>query len=211
MLTRLRAAGFEPRAVIDVGAYRGDWTRLCRRIFPNAPVLMIEPQAERRADLDVVRRECLGCEVASVLLGERPEQVRFLNEESNSRIVGRAGDHEYAAAETMEMQTLASVAAGTVFELANLVKIDVQGAELDVLAGAGPLLEHVEVMILEMSVIPIGPVPLALDVMNHMRDRGYRLYDLGGLNYRPLDSALWQIDGMFVREDSRLIASREWC
>jgi FkbM family methyltransferase len=210
MLARLRGAGFSPRVAIDAGAYRGEWTRLCRRIFPDVSVLMIEPQLERRGDLDRVRHDLPGCEVVSTLLGKREGSARFLRDESNSRIIYEAADHRTHAAITVQMQSLATVASETIFSFPDLLKLDVQGSELDVLAGAGALLEHAEVLILEMSVIPIGPVPLALEVMNYMRDRGYRLYDLGGFNYRPLDTALWQMDGFFVREDSSLIASRDW-
>ena len=211
MLTRLRGAGFNPRTAIDVGAYRGNWTRLCREIFVDVPVLMIEPQIERKADLECVSRDRPGCESVSAVLGKQSGQTRFLSEESNSRIVTDSTDQQYSAATMLALRTLDSVVAGTPFQRAELLKIDVQGAELEVLAGGKALLEQVEVVILEMSVIPIGPVPLAFDVISYMRDRGFRLYDLGGFNYRPLDSALWQIDGVFVREGSNLIASREWC
>jgi hypothetical protein len=40
----IRARGFTPRGIIDVGATRGDWTRLALSIFPDASVIMIEPQ-----------------------------------------------------------------------------------------------------------------------------------------------------------------------
>ncbi|HEY4416795.1 MAG TPA: hypothetical protein VGO57_13980 [Verrucomicrobiae bacterium] len=45
-LEDIRARGFMPRGIIDVGANRGEWTRLALSIFPNAPVIMIEPQDE---------------------------------------------------------------------------------------------------------------------------------------------------------------------
>ena len=42
----IRARGFKPRGIIDVGANRGDWTRLALSIFPETSVIMIEPQDE---------------------------------------------------------------------------------------------------------------------------------------------------------------------
>src|ERR1700730_14702173 len=42
----IRARGFKPRGIIDVGANRGDWTRVALSIFPDASVIMIEPQDE---------------------------------------------------------------------------------------------------------------------------------------------------------------------
>src|ERR1700730_17542552 len=53
-LRRMRRLGFDPHVVIDIGAYVGDWTRTCKRIFPNARVLMIEPQPAKVAVLSRV-------------------------------------------------------------------------------------------------------------------------------------------------------------
>ena len=30
--------GFAPRFCVDIGAYNGDWTRLCRSVFPTTSV-----------------------------------------------------------------------------------------------------------------------------------------------------------------------------
>lgn len=36
---RLARRGYSPGSIIDVGAYRGDWTKLARSIFPDPPNL----------------------------------------------------------------------------------------------------------------------------------------------------------------------------
>lgn len=89
----------------------------------------------------------------------------------------------------------------------NLLKVDVQGFELDVLEGAADILPQFEVIILEVSIIRIGPVPTFYDVMQYMDSKGYRLYDFLPMYYRPLDNALWQGDAFFVRNDSSLVSS----
>ncbi|HUR58648.1 MAG TPA: hypothetical protein VM029_13125, partial [Opitutaceae bacterium] len=45
-LENLRRAGFRPRQIIDAGAFQGDWARLVHDVFPEAPVLLIEPQPQ---------------------------------------------------------------------------------------------------------------------------------------------------------------------
>jgi hypothetical protein len=35
----------------------------------------------------------------------------------------------------------------------------------------------------------------------HMKNRGFVAYDISGLQYRPLDNALSQVDIAFVKED----------
>src|SRR5229473_6729914 len=77
-LRRMKRTGFDPHHVIDVGAYVGDWTRTCKEVFPQARVLMIEPQVSKLPELNSVASELKNVEVRAVLLGAKEEQhVRF--------------------------------------------------------------------------------------------------------------------------------------
>ena len=82
---RLRDKGFTPAAIVDVGAYKGDWTRLARRVFPNVPVLMVEPQASKRPHLEEVCRELQGTQYVQALIGRRGgESTAFFEMETGS-------------------------------------------------------------------------------------------------------------------------------
>src|SRR5437868_1304838 len=70
-LTRMKRNGFHPKLVIDVGAYVGDWTRMCRRVFPDPAILMIEPQAGTQDALQTIAAKDGSIEVARALLGGR--------------------------------------------------------------------------------------------------------------------------------------------
>ena len=59
-LARMKAQGVELQNVLDVGAYKGQWTRLCQSIFPEAHYTLIEPIAYPELDaFPDVRRELL--------------------------------------------------------------------------------------------------------------------------------------------------------
>src|SRR5215472_10023038 len=60
-LEDLRARGFAPRGIIDVGANKGEWTRLALSIFPKTPVLMIEPQDEMEVRLTELTKTNTNC------------------------------------------------------------------------------------------------------------------------------------------------------
>src|SRR5689334_12213814 len=66
---RLKEQNFEPGAIIDVGAHRGDWTRLIRPIFPGAPIVMIEARTEQIPLLQAVCRELSDVSSVTALLG----------------------------------------------------------------------------------------------------------------------------------------------
>jgi len=86
-----------------------------------------------------------------------------------------------------------------------LLKLDVQGAELDVLLGAEEILQGAEYILLEVSFFPFFTGgPLFQDILSFMRSRGLVVYDIFDLQYRPLDNALSQADIVFVKEGGLL-------
>lgn len=44
-LNTLKRLGWQAAGIIDVGAYQGQWSVMAKQIFPDAHILMIEPQA----------------------------------------------------------------------------------------------------------------------------------------------------------------------
>ena len=92
----------------------------------------------------------------------------------------------------------------------NLLKLDLQGGELDALSGAVGHLKQFEVIVMEVSLLRIGDVPIFADVEREMGPSGYRVYDVLPQYHRPRDGALWQMDVFYVRTDSALVASQSW-
>lgn len=52
--------------------------------------------------------------------------------------------------------------------------------------------------------------PLVDETVAYMAARGFRVYDVCTFFRRPLDNALWQMDMVFVRATSPLMASTRW-
>lgn len=212
-LENLAALNFNPSHVIDVGAFRGDWSRTIKEYFPDAAILLVEPQRQMQAHLREFTQLHTDCELESVLLGASSSQQYFATQQSNSRVVREEDLHLFKEdeIEKREITTLDDLVASTPFaDSTSLLKIDAQGYENEILKGATSLLGQVEVIQLEVSVIQIGPCPSFLEIINGMSAAGFRLYDLFDPNYRRLDGALWQIDCLFVRNDSELVSSRQW-
>ena len=53
-LDLLRADGFRPDVVVDVGANAGAWTAIARERFPDATYHLVEPQAACIAQLQAL-------------------------------------------------------------------------------------------------------------------------------------------------------------
>jgi FkbM family methyltransferase len=202
---RLAKQGFRPNGIIDIGAYRGDWTRLIAKIFPQAPVLMIEAQAEKRDLLDRVRSELSLVDYKLCLLGNSEgSEVIFNVMETGSSIYSERSNMPRTQ-RRLPMRTLD----GVLKEYPRLkeplfIKLDVQGAELDVLRGGNGALQAAEVVQLEVALMPYNEgAPTANAVFNFMAERDFLVFDVCGF-VRPNPSYVAQIDVLFVRADSKL-------
>lgn len=211
-LRRMRALGFNPAVAIDVGAYVGEWTTGFRRIFSGARVLMVEPQPSHIHRLRSMTAACAEIELAPVLLGACPQgSVAFYLSESASSVLPEPERRQSVEVISIPMTTLDEVTAGSKFARPDFIKLDVQGYELEVLKGGEKILRSAQAVLMEVNLLPIlDGAPLFHEAVHFMGERGFRLYDLCTFFRRPYDGALWQVDAIFVRSSSPLVASRRW-
>jgi FkbM family methyltransferase len=202
---RLERQGFRPKGIIDIGAYQGDWTRLIAKFFPRVPILMIEAQAEKKPFLDSVRTELPRVDYLLCLLGDNDgSQVIFNIMETGSSIYSERSNM-LRTQRRLSMRTLD----GVLKEYPQLkeplfIKLDVQGAELDVLRGGRNALRAAEVIQMEVALMPYNEgAPLATTVFNFMAELNFVVFDICGF-VRPTPPHLAQIDVLFVRADSTL-------
>jgi FkbM family methyltransferase len=211
-LGRLRAVGFRPKCIVDVGAFVGDWTLLSRQFFPEARVIMVEPQPDRAATLRALAARLPDVRFVPTLLGAAAAPaVTFFQNETASSVLPEADNPSAASPLTLPMSTLDAVVAESGFGPPDFIKLDVQGYELEVLRGGPAALAAAEVVLMEVNLIPINTgAPLLADTVAFMADRGFRAYDVCTWTRRPLDGALWQTDMLFARDSSPLVASTRW-
>ncbi len=95
------------------------------------------------------------------------------------------------------------IAAGQV-GIPDMMKLDVQGFELEVLKGARQALGITEVIFMEVSLLKLmGPrLPILHDIVAFMHAAGYVVFDIVGFYRRRRDHA--QTDMVFCRENSPL-------
>jgi FkbM family methyltransferase len=205
-LKALAERGFGPAAIVDVGAYRGQWTGLAHRIWPSAKLVMVEPNRSNASWLEPVREES-GANVHWELLGaEDGTKVTFNVMESGSSVLPERSAVPRVA-ETRELRRLDSLVRS--LPAPALLKIDAQGYELEILKGATAIMPAVHAILLEVAVIEINEgAPLLEEVLRRMGALGFVTYDVMEIHRRPLDGAMNQIDILFVRHDSPLIADK---
>jgi hypothetical protein len=92
-----------------------------------------------------------------------------------------------------------------------LLKLDVQGFELEVLTGATETLKRTEVVLTEVSLMEYNKgQPLMHEVVAWLAERDFLPFDICGGLRRSSDAALFQTDMIFVRRDSSLRTKRKF-
>jgi FkbM family methyltransferase len=204
-LRQFSKLGFRPRTVIDVGVAFA--TETLYHEFCESEILLIEPVAEFEPFLKSICARykahyvlaAAGEARSSATLNVHTDQLdcsSLLKETDGAVVDGTPRE--------VPVVTIDELCSERNLQGPYLIKIDVQGAELKVLAGTTKTLEQTEVVILEASLFRLlVHSPQLFDIMAYMKQRGFVVYDTWGFLYRPYDGALAQMDIAFVREDGR--------
>jgi FkbM family methyltransferase len=204
-LAQISRLGFKPQTVIDVGvAYQ---TSELYEAFRDANILLIEPLVEFEPFL---RKICASYNAQYILaaagetpgaavLNVRPDKI------ASSLLSEVEGSAVRSSPRTVPVITIDEVCLERNLRGPFLIKVDVQGAEIRVLAGAKRILQETEAVILEVSLFGfwVGG-PQFYDVIAYLKESGFVAYDFCGFLYRPFDNALCQVDMIFARENGLL-------
>ncbi|MBF0356218.1 MAG: FkbM family methyltransferase [Alphaproteobacteria bacterium] len=212
-LLRLSRLGLSPHRILDIGAYEGWWARLARNIFPNAHIQLFEAQYEKEAALQTVVREIGNADLHMAVLGsDSGREVDFLIPETP---YGTTGSSLYAE-RTDFKHKVRKVTIECLDDLIlepeffDLIKLDVQGAEIDILKGAPRLLGKAQAVIAELSFLAYNQgAPLFAEVVRYLDEQGFQLLDFADLQ-RGKMGVLYQADAVFLRKGSALVPDKVW-
>jgi FkbM family methyltransferase len=201
---------FTPAVVLDVGANSGIYGRELRQIGYAGRIVSFEPLSTAYAALAADATRDGAWEAVNVALGAAAGQAE-LNVSANSWSsslrpmldghLNAAPDSRYVGRETVRVETLDAVFGRVVRPDERVwLKIDTQGHERDVLAGAAESLPCIETVELEMS--PVGLYEgeaLFTEMFDWLVSRGFACMHLQPGLYDPHDERLLSLDGYFHR------------
>lgn len=189
----LKASGFEIRRALDLGAFEGKWTKLLREVYPSAQVVMVDANTDKERLL----RALGDCRIA--LLGDADgrevDYYKCLDGDAGSgNGIYRENTAFSFAAEKRKCVTLSTLLGSP--EGFDLIKMDVQGAELDVIRGGLPIVINSRYLLLELQThnYNLG-APHFEEVVAFLHGHGFGVVDIVDLMYSG--DKLIQVDVLF--------------
>lgn len=192
-----KSKGLNPSVIYDIGANVGEWTRTMKGIFPDAHYELFEANKDNAPSLQGLNHHI-------VLLGDKEEcQVPFYKIKNGYN----TGDSMYLEVsdafgkDNYNIDYLEKVRLNTYIQSHNLpvpdlIKIDVQGAELDVLRGMEDHMSSVRHCILEVSLHRWNSgAPMVEEVIDYMYKKGFYMVDI--LEYHIVRGYTMQVDLLF--------------
>lgn len=181
------------RTVVDIGANEGQFALVAHRLFPEARIFSFEPLAEplsvfRKVFHDDPRVTIFAAAIgpnrtsATIHVSKRLDSSSMLPITSMQSSVFPGT--EQSRTEVVQVGRLREYLALTDIPSPALLKIDVQGYELEVLKGCNELINGFRYVYVECSFMELyKEQALADEIIDWLHDRSYRLVGIYNLSY----------------------------
>lgn len=179
----LKSLSISPKVIYDIGASVLHWTNEAKTIWPSAEYIVFEAMPE----CEFLYKENNLQYNIGVLSDRNDREVNFYqnnyhpggnsyykeNEQINpesTRLYNESNKKLY------KTKTLDSIINSKNLPMPDLIKIDVQGAELDILKGSKKALKNCKDLILELQIVEFNKgAPLRDEVIKYVEDLGFKL------------------------------------
>ncbi len=199
--------------ILDIGANTGQYAALMRELGYGKKIISFEPMSAAFEELSENASKDALWSAMNYALGDQTGKTK-INVSGNSyssSILNMLPSHEesapaskYVKQEDIEIKRLDDVFDDICDSDAKvMMKVDTQGFEKSVLDGASHSLGKVNVIELEMSLVPLYENGLLYkEMIAFIEGSGFELFSLEHVFSNPTTGQLLQVDGVFVRKNS---------
>jgi FkbM family methyltransferase len=192
---------FEPKSILDIGANVGQFYNEIKNIFPKSYYYLIEGSESCEVVLETFNVDYSIC-----LLSDTEKEVDFYIRKNEPRCTGNSiyrentsfYDDDQIIVEKKQTKTLSNLLNNQTFDL---IKIDVQGSEIDIINGGLDIIKEAKGILMEVSLMEYNQnAPTKDFVYEYMDNLGFKPVELIGNINHPLTYELIQQDILFLNK-----------
>ena len=191
--------------VLDIGAFEGHWTAMFKQLFPLSEVLMVEANFEKESNLKSLKH--LGDYKIALLGAENDKEVDYYKCLDSAIATGNSIFQENTnfkfQSEKRKTQTLNFLLEKNITKEFDLIKMDVQGSELDIIKGGLDVIKNTKFLLMELQTLEYNKgAPRIENVISYLKDLDFEFIDIFDLLYSK-NGHLIQLDGFFINKRFR--------
>lgn len=204
----IRNMNIEISTIIDVGANIGQFANASKHFYPDAAIHSFEPVPDCFENLKKNTQSLKGVNLYNVALGSKEGSLRFYqNEHSHASSALPVSNYQKEnvpiTRNTKEIDVTAAILDTFIFKTLLpqpvLLKMDVQGFEMEVLIGGKEFLKKVDYVLLETSFTAMyEKEPLFDDLHTFLKIEGFEL--LVPLDFLRANGKILQMDVLYKRK-----------
>lgn len=195
----LQQRGFTPNTFIDIGAAEGTFFLLRQKLglFPSARHFFVDAMRENESAYQKLAAKFgTGHEITALSCMEGEAVIQIDPGFYNTHMMHAQPVGSYQSTRRIPVTTLDDVAERHALEPPFVLKLDVQGSELDVLRGALRTLSQAVMLTAEIQIF--FERDTIVELLGFMQGNGWALYDISDLAYYPANHTLYQCYATFI-------------
>ena len=168
---KLQKDGFQFEVVYDIGAHKGLWTKKMQKILRHSRFFLFEANSSHKAYLEKTNSMYF---IEALDSSEHLREWWSINGTGDSLFKENRSIYQKLKPLRIKTRTLNSLVNEFNLPHPDLIKIDVQGGEIDVLKGSSKVLDKAKVIILELPILEYNlGAPNINEYINYMRTIGF--------------------------------------
>jgi len=213
--------------IIDVGANKGQSIKFFLSLFPYARIVSFEPQeslipalkevelAYPSNEILIINKACGGKnhsfdqkfyqhDISSGLAGFNKLNIKSKDSLNLSKLSTQEDLESYQSIinheSTVQTISLESFCNERGIDRVDILKVDTQGFEPEVLDGAGEILQHTSIVLVELMFYDLYERSVSFyDVEKYLHKAGLYLFDISHISKNPLNGRTDWVDAIYVR------------